>query len=78
MSSVGANVWAAMIAVSSLVRLAGGSGVRALPASRTAPLVASTRIHALGGGMMTVVGAWMRGKSAATRIDARVLAMPRG
>jgi hypothetical protein len=64
--------------VSSVVKLAGGSGARGLPASRTAPLVASTRIHALGGGMMTVVGGCVKGSSAATRIDARVRAMPRG
>jgi hypothetical protein len=67
-----------MTAVSSLVRLAGGSGVRGLPASRTAPLVASTRIHALGGGMMTVVGVRVKGSSAATRNDARVRRIPRG
>jgi hypothetical protein len=38
------------MAVRSLVRLAGGNGWRSLLASRTAPELASTRIHALGTG----------------------------
>src|SRR5579864_773540 len=42
-------------AVTTLVRLAGGSGVRSLPASMTFPVSASTAIQALGGGSGTVV-----------------------